>query len=48
MTNSHVRFEPIPEVVPARDFFEALVARYESQVHGLKQQGQPLLRQFSV
>jgi phage host-nuclease inhibitor protein Gam len=31
--------------VPARDFIEALVARYESQIEELKQEVQSLLHQ---
>ena len=39
------RFELPPEAEPARDFIEALVARYESQIKELKQQVQSLSEQ---
>ncbi len=39
------RLELPPEAEPARDFIEALVARYESQIEELKQQVQSLSEQ---
>ena len=39
------RLELPPEAEPARDFIEALVARYESQIKELKQQVQSLSEQ---
>ena len=39
------RLELPPEAEPARDFTEALVARYESQIEELKQQVQSLSEQ---
>ena len=39
------RLEVPPETEPARDFIEALVARYESQIKELKQQFQSLSEQ---
>jgi transposase len=46
MTIPKHRLELPPEAEPARDFIEALVARYESQVMELKQQVQSLTKQF--
>jgi prefoldin subunit 5 len=40
------RLELPTEAVPAREFIEALVARYESQIEELKQQVQSLSEQF--
>jgi transposase len=46
MTTPKHRLELPPEAEPARDFIEALVARYESQIEELKQQVRMLSEQF--
>jgi hypothetical protein len=42
------RLELPPEAEPARDFIEALVARYESQIKELKQQFNRFPSRFSL
>lgn len=42
MNSQKHRLELPPQAVPARDFIEALVARYESQIEELKQQSRSI------
>jgi hypothetical protein len=48
MSISKHRLELPPEAEPARDFIEALVARYESQIKELKQQFNRFPSRFSL
>jgi hypothetical protein len=48
MSISKHRLELPPEAEPARDFIEALVARYESQIKKLKQQFNRFPSRFSL
>lgn len=48
MTTSEHRLELPPEAELARDFIEALVARYESRIEELKQQVRALSEQVSL
>lgn len=46
MSEPQTRIELPPEAEPARDFIEALVARYEKRIHELEQQVQSLTEQL--
>ncbi|MBC8290500.1 MAG: IS66 family transposase [Planctomycetes bacterium] len=46
MSEPKTRIELPPEAEPARDFIEALVARYEKRIHELEQQVQSLTQQL--
>ena len=47
MNSQKHRLELPPQAVPARDFIEDLVARYESQIEELKQQVPSLSEQVN-